>query len=817
VPSPNDVGRLLASWRSSDVPELARPETGGAKAAGLVALPHAWVPPFVVFGSRFAELQRRVGSATRAWSAMAESDKDLLEAFLGRLRQADRRAMIRSNAATEGMRSAGRFSSKPVLARIDLVLDAIDNVTLTGSQPSVFAMVQECLEPNISGHMSNERRVSKQRTRWTVEGPDPIGLQRIRVVPGTHVDETLSALAASQVAPALKRVAAAMSRGLLRHHVEWVWTGERVWVVQDALVADADSTRFDQYLQTVDSDGDTPAAANIPGLQHFRQVKRGAWKKLERPFVFADLGLPVGDVYLLSGDEFLRLRDVDPQRLESMLAALCLHPVVVRCDVSAEDARPDILLPTSPPSSVPGELIEWMQGKAEALVSEGIPPAHFAFLPANLVRCRASALVSAKPGHRQVLIDSLWGWPDGLNFLPHDGCRVDLLTSRVTSTCRFKGLALDALSDWQIVPVGPPFDWRRILSDDEALVMATWARAIADHLKRDLQLMVLARIGGRRGPSACMPWHYWTDIPPLVLREKRGRTPHPVGATVRNLDDLAVLRHRVARVAGLYLRPDPAVTRSVEFLEKVAETAKKIGTPIYFEGSILGHAYYVMASAGATVIPIGEPTRAEPPRRYGKLVRDRIPAVIQEAGGVARVRTLRRDEASILLSQKLIEESLEAWNATLPHLPEELADVLEVVEAIRETAGIDAAILQEIRAKKRNDRGGFRDLVYLEETAVRPLDFLLEDGSDGGDAVATNRRRPDRVVVSQQGSRGTASIRVPLVPPVQNGQRVKVVRGSLGEAEFEVAYSGADMVLTFGNPPSPSAGEQLSLLSLLDA
>jgi predicted house-cleaning noncanonical NTP pyrophosphatase (MazG superfamily) len=813
---PNGPGKLLASWRSADLPDLAIPAVAGAKAGGLVALPGTWVPPFMVFGARFAELQRSAGSAAKAWLRMSETDKALLSTFLGRLQRADRRTMVRSNSPTEGMDSAGQFSSKPVAATTELVLDAIDAVTLGGSHPSAYALLQECLEPSISGHMSNERRVSKQRSSWTIEGPDPIGLQRIRVTAGEYVDEALTAVTASQVVVALKRVAIALTGRPLRYHVEWVWTGERVWVVQVSEVTDSSSSEFNTYLQSVDRDVEMPMAASGPQLEQFLQVGRGRWKKLERPFVFADLGLPVGEVYLLSGDQFARLRAAHPQRLESMLSALCSRPVVIRCDVSADHASPDILLPTSPPSSIPDFLIDWMQEQAFAFASSGIPTDQFAFLPANLIRSRASALVSAKPGHRQVLIDSLWGWPDGLNFLPHDGYRVDLATSRVIATTRYKGLALDAFSEWKTVPVGAPFDWRRVLSDEEAVAIAAWARAIADHLNRDLQLMVLARIGGHRGPQACLPWHYWTDTPPLLQRQRRGRTILPSGPMVRNLEDLADIRFPMSRLNGLFLRPNPPYTRSVDFLEKVAETAKRMGVPIYFEGSILGHAYYVMASAGATVIPIGEPTRTEPPHRYGKLVRDRIPAVIQEAGGVARVRTLRRDEASILLSQKLVEESLEAWNASPPNLPEELADVLEVVDAIRETAGIEASVLDAIKARKRNERGGFRELVYLEETAVRPLDFLSGDSSVRTDGAHRSRYRSDRISVSGQIARGSATIKLPLVPPVENGHRVNVIKGSLAESDFEVAYSGADLVITFGSAPPPSAGDQLSLLSLID-
>ena len=41
--------------------------------------------------------------------------------------------------------------------------------------------------------------------------------------------------------------------------------------------------------------------------------------------------------------------------------------------------------------------------------------------------------------------------------------------------------------------------------------MARWALQLAKALDAEVELMVLARVGGVRGPRACLPWHYTTQ------------------------------------------------------------------------------------------------------------------------------------------------------------------------------------------------------------------------------------------------------------------------------------------------------------------
>lgn len=95
----------------------------------------------------------------------------------------------------------------------------------------------------------------------------------------------------------------------------------------------------------------------------------------------------------------------------------------------------------------------------------------------------------------------------------------------------------------------------------------------------------------------------------------------------------------------------------------------------------------------------------------GKLVRDKIPQIIIEDGRTPIVRTLSDEEYLSELDRKLNEEVAE-YQADKSL--EEMADVIEVLFAICEARGHSVDELMEVRDKKREKRGGFRDKVYWE-------------------------------------------------------------------------------------------------------
>src|SRR5450759_5274677 len=101
-------------------------------------------------------------------------------------------------------------------------------------------------------------------------------------------------------------------------------------------------------------------------------------------------------------------------------------------------------------------------------------------------------------------------------------------------------------------------------------------------------------------------------------------------------------------------------------------------------------------------------------KRSGKLVRDKIPDVIRQAGGDPNTLVLSREDYSLALAAKLHEEVEELLLAPDESRAEELADVLEVLHAVANHYQIEWAIVEEVGRKKREDRGGFEGRVWLE-------------------------------------------------------------------------------------------------------
>ena len=96
---------------------------------------------------------------------------------------------------------------------------------------------------------------------------------------------------------------------------------------------------------------------------------------------------------------------------------------------------------------------------------------------------------------------------------------------------------------------------------------------------------------------------------------------------------------------------------------------------------------------------------------YNKLVRDKIPEIIEADGKTCKTRTLSKEEYIDALEAKLNEEVAEYQ--TDKNL-EEMADVLEVLQAICVARGYLLEELEALRAKKAGERGGFAEKIFLE-------------------------------------------------------------------------------------------------------
>lgn len=100
-------------------------------------------------------------------------------------------------------------------------------------------------------------------------------------------------------------------------------------------------------------------------------------------------------------------------------------------------------------------------------------------------------------------------------------------------------------------------------------------------------------------------------------------------------------------------------------------------------------------------------------KTFNKLVRDKIPEIIEADGRTCKTHILTDEEYLTALEEKLNEEVAEYQK---DKNLEEMADVLEVLQAICAARGYSLVELETLRKKKANDRGGFSKKIFLEST-----------------------------------------------------------------------------------------------------
>tara|TARA_Y100000310_G_scaffold318774_1_gene373237 strand:+ start:960 stop:1268 length:309 start_codon:yes stop_codon:yes gene_type:complete len=98
---------------------------------------------------------------------------------------------------------------------------------------------------------------------------------------------------------------------------------------------------------------------------------------------------------------------------------------------------------------------------------------------------------------------------------------------------------------------------------------------------------------------------------------------------------------------------------------------------------------------------------------YDKLVRDRIPEIMESKGKKFTVRYIEDGyEKRAYLKRKLVEEADEFLSN--PSI-EELADVQEVIFALASSLGYARSDLEAARESKKAQRGAFNENCILEE------------------------------------------------------------------------------------------------------
>lgn len=678
----------VASWQARTAPQPKGASRVGGKATGLLSLPEEWTPSFVALDP---ESSHRPEIAREVLGELADQANG-------------RRLLVRSDGAEEALHPGeGRTRVCPA-DPLD-ALAAIESVrNREVGRDSV--VVQIAIEPSVVGLMSNERRLTADPATWTIEGEVSLRGAELRMLqvgpkPADHRGhgDALIATDADEVLKALEGVAGFLLRQGQRRRVEWLWDGYRVWIVQADVVPP--KPPLAPLLPAVEQPrGELASSGRLLGDVDF------PGRKLQRWRVLAELDWPRPEIAVVSGDRWHRAPE---HEIVEKLSELSSGRRVVRTDVNSAVETEDLLLPTSDPSTDAETLLAFMRATATRFHLAGLRPSEWAFLVAELVPCEVSTWVYASHDSARAQVDALWGYPDGLLHLPHDSWQV-AGTDDVEASVRYKpACLLPSEEGWMTRAVGEPWDWQATLQADEVVALAGLGRTLAAHVASPVQLMVLARVGGRRGADALVPFHFTRLPQPAAKRHGHAHLPgrEREAIAIRTPEDLTGLDPR-QRPAALRVEPAPRHLRDVDFLKAVGKWASTHRVPIVFAGSVLGHAFHLLGTEGAVVIQAGR--RPEEP-----IEEDRVPVVIHRVHGLARVETLTQEQLRRYAARAVTQAASQALVAEAPE-PASRATLTE-------------RIMMELNSPRVKRPGpGFSELTELH---------VIEDAAPASDVPGT--------------------------------------------------------------------------------
>jgi predicted house-cleaning noncanonical NTP pyrophosphatase (MazG superfamily) len=111
------------------------------------------------------------------------------------------------------------------------------------------------------------------------------------------------------------------------------------------------------------------------------------------------------------------------------------------------------------------------------------------------------------------------------------------------------------------------------------------------------------------------------------------------------------------------------------------------------------------------------PTNLPIENEYPKLIRDKIPKIVEKKGKQVKIKRSTSDEEFFdFLLKKVVEESIELQHSKEHgNTQEEIADVIEIIDTILRLKGWSKEDINTIQKEKREKNGGFEErLIMLE-------------------------------------------------------------------------------------------------------
>lgn len=765
----------------------------GIKGSGLRDLPGLWTPRFFLVSKRlylqFQDITEYGQSLSMDMVIAGTEAQDLCTALRRIESNQDSWVIARSSAIDEDIDWRGRYKSEPCLAKTDDVLCAIGRVFESCPPEDTTEMgivVQSYIRMRkASGHLSNERRVSRSVSSWvcefdSVSGSGSASIQKMTSVGVESADENRELLCVDNgsLVQALKHIAAWACNRKRRIHFEWLWDGTRLWIVQADVIPEAPG-----HTPSATAWHGAPVAETGPlsVLISERTVPKDRWAKLDCVKVFRQCHLPTTDLWLLEDQATLAglAKGQCSAELRNDIEVLLAAPIVIRTDVRHADDRSRFMLPRTHTLDSVDAVVEFLIVTSIRIAKECGETSSVCFIFHRFIPARSSAFGLAAPNQTRVKVDGIWGFPDGLLFYPHDS--YDLTrdaTGKIHKRVRYKREFLDTDVNGRWIPkrLGQPLDRKSSLEDDELREIAKGTYQVALAVDAPVQVMWFIGIPSGIGHPKCLPWFFDVVSPP---REVVSQPPTLGGRDpiIRKPEDLELLRSEIEdtkSVSTIRLRPLPELLRSREFMESVAAFAQRLSLSVLIEGSVLSHAYYILRQCGVRVACADPFAPVFKRQKFDKLVRDKIPLRIQSRGEEVNVVRLQQHELTSVLRSKAVEEALELfWAETFEEMREEIADLLEVIRALCVHEHIEDSELKRLEEAKRENRGAFDRGFFLKETQEVPIIRLASETPSLFTETASPESQNESVVVHQKKGlnlgpiphREGPTLVIPLVPP----------------------------------------------------
>jgi hypothetical protein len=614
---------------SYDLCRSKSPSLIGTKAKNLLSLPPNWIPPFFVITTeaycRWLRDERQESLLAPLPGIISDYKSTFLAGHENKSRVSG--LIIRQSVDKEMLEDRGQYSSRRCKFNDrhvnDAVIESWNNFAETSkSSRKVAIIVQSYIAPRAKGHLSNERRVSKDRRDWVYQYELPLDLASdlFPIRADAHSQSLPSDLLCEntfELETRLKEVTSSLLTLFReRTHVEWVWDGEKLWIVQ--VDFERRSARPKPAAQLPDFTSCKETEPLQIQLRNFKTAQESSkkWHKIDCIRVFGELGLPHPNVYVMdnpdTSKELYQARNI-PEELERDLLELCKRPLVIRTDILSKELHTSFLLPRTEIIRTAQEAAKFLLDTARYFKECGVSPGEFCFIAHHFIQAKSSAWSLVRGDSETVDIDSIWGSPDGLLYYPHDSFNVirnaESKSFHIEKKVRYKpySIEVDVQGRWVKSECGDA-DWEASLTDEEILTIYKYSQLISRYAGAAQQIMFLVGVNSSHSRSGVLPWFFNSETADEGVASVQNvlnySAPQFNHFEVKNRKDIELLRSRPGTEGDhliIHLVPDEEMLRAKDIIMELASLIKQHGYVVRLEGSRLSHIYYILKRAGVAV------------------------------------------------------------------------------------------------------------------------------------------------------------------------------------------------------------------------